>query len=227
MITDNGINNYISNEILMNNEKSQNLISVEKPEKSQNLISVKKPAPKTDFTNIKSLNDLLHKYILQPNSNEFYIKFDSSDRWVMCMPIAVGGLIFGTMLSLLIRGSEDSGIIYCFIFIPGLAFFGGIIGFFLQRISVNIFLEEKCIRLVYTLSCFCRKTNVIKNGLVREFSLEGNIIKMKYCNIRIRDDIIGSRNFYEDEGHYLVYVLNNHLKKMSNNTSGETLYSNL
>ena len=206
---DEGNNNYIPSQ--MNNEKSQNLIS---------------PKTKTDFNNIQSLNDLLHKYILQPNSNEFYIKYDSSERWLWCVPFLIGGLIFGFMLSALITGIEDSGILYFFIIIPGFVFFGSIFGFFTQRISLNIFLEEKSIRLVYTLNCCsCHENIEIRNGDVKEFFLEGNnTIKIKYFDIKKIDKIIVSMNFYEDEGHYLVYVLNNHLKKLSYNTSGETPY---
>ena len=221
MITDKGINNYISNQIQMNNEKSQNLLPVKKQ-------SAQSAPKKTDFNNIKSLNDIIHKYIQQTNSNEFYIKYDSSDRWAMCIPIIIGGLMFSIILSVLILGIDDSAMLYFAIFIPGLAFFCGTISFFIQRISLNIFLEENSIRLVYTLNCYCRKTLEIKNEEIREFILEGNnVIKMKYFDSTKKDEIIASRNFYGDEGSYLVYVLNNHLQKLSYNTPGGTTYSNL
>ena len=200
MSTDEGNNNYTSNQ---NPENSQNLTA---PQNS-------------DFSNI---NDLKIKYIEQPNPNELYIQINDC-RWMMFLGILFASLVLGVCIYLILTEKDDVFLVYIYLFTPCYVIIGNIISFFLHKVSLHIFLQENSIRLLYTLNCGCHKTIIINNGDVKEFVMENNkIITMIYLDNKKKDEIITS-NFYGDEGNYLIYVLNNHVKKLSSNIPEENV----
>ena len=187
--------------------------------------------PNIDFRTIRSLADLPHKHIKQPNANEFYISFKEG-RWYILLALLVSGFFAASLTYIQINypDEESKWGMYFGIGFTGFIFVISTIGFIVNPISLNIFLEQSSVRLVDTwnLSC-CHSTTIIRSEDIKRFDteLKKEITSIIYFDRNDKRKSIADLNFFGDEARYLVYVLNNHLGINMNINQGYSSYNNL
>ena len=187
--------------------------------------------PNIDFSTIHSLSDLPHKLIKQPNTNEFYIPFKEG-RWILLLAIVISGGFFATLICILIYATEIESVwgLYLGIGLTGFIFVISIMGFISNYISLNIYLEQNSIRLLYTwnFSCF-HSTTILRREDVKRFDTETKKFNTTiiYFDKNDKRNALVELEFFGDEGRYLAYVLNGHLGINMNINQGYSSYNNI
>ena len=108
-------------EFLLENNQIETVFSgiIDQNNESQNVLNVFKNAlpniqdlnkidtSNVSIENVKSLNEIPHKFIKQINSNQFYIK-NNTNIWPFCLIILVSGGISAMLILALLYGSDEN-----------------------------------------------------------------------------------------------------------------------
>ena len=179
------------------------------------------------FENIKSIEELTHSYIFQPNPNEFSIVL--SQCCDICAGLIVSAIVGSPAVGLIIytiyASHYDAKDISTWIAISALFCFICLIITFSHLIlsikRIKITLDADGMKIIKIHLCPCRRNKEIVTTGIQKFEMDYDekiktLISINYHDINYKErQLLIQRAFSEDEARYLVYILNKYLQENS------------
>ena len=179
------------------------------------------------FENIKSIEELTHSLISQPNPNEFSIFLSGcSDTCIgLCVSAVFGAPAVGLIIYIIFASHYNTKAVHSGIMVSALFCFFCLIFTFLDLIQsvkkIKITLDADGMKIIKIHLCPCRHdTEIVTNG-IQKFEMDYDekiktLISINYHDINYKErQLLVKRVFSEDEAGYLVYVLNKYLQENS------------
>ena len=172
---------------------------------------------------IYNIKDLPHKYITQPDSNQFFIKCDK-DRLIFFISIILVGGMLALFIYLYIDDTNsyyqkyDNALYIGGISLLGFGFIAFIYGFIFTPMSITIILEDNYIKIRKKYNCYCYYTKNYRIGEIKGFDIELRKRNKKedFSIIYIDEDdqrnYLCSQDFCLEEVEYFIYIVNSHIE---------------
>ena len=179
------------------------------------------------FENIKSIEELTHSFISQPNPNEFSIVL--GDCGITCCGLGIsavfGAPAVGLIIYIIFASHYNAKAVYTGIVISALFCFFCLIFTFLDLIQsikrIKITLDADGMKIIKIHLCPCRCDEEIVTTGIQKFEMDYDekiktLISINYHDINYKErQLLIQRAFSEDEAGYLIYVLNKYLQENS------------
>ena len=174
------------------------------------------------FEKIKNIEELTHKFITQPKSNEFSILLNESDTCIgLCFCGVLATPAFGLIIYMIISSNYNSEGIYTGIIVSALFSLFALIFVILdlvgsfKRIKITLDIDGMTILKIY--KCPCRHSLVILTSEIKRFEINfdekiKSVININYYDNNNEMKLLVGKAFDEDEAGYLVYTLNKYLQ---------------
>ena len=197
---------------------------------NDNLIIHISPNQIAKFEKIKNIEDLPHKFITQPKSNEFSIFIsDNSDTYIgLCVSLVFGSPAIGLIIYIIFASHYNKDAVYNGIIISFLFFLFSLFFTILDLVTnfkrVRIILDVDGLKIIKIYKCLCRQSKYIFEKEIKSIEMSYDKRKKSFININYYDNnnekhLLVRRSFDEDEAGYLVYILNNYLQGKSSSFS--------
>ena len=179
------------------------------------------------FENIKSIEELTHSFISQPNPNEFHIALSECSETCcsLCFSAIFGAPAVGLVIYIIFASHYNAKKVYTGIAVSALFCFFLIILTIIDLIQsikrIKITLESDGLKSIKIYLCPCRHDKEIVTTGIQKFEMDYDektktLISINYHDINYKErQLLIQRAFSEDEAGYLIYVLNKYLQENS------------